>query len=545
MDVPKDVAKTLGPVRQPPLTAGNGSVRPLWRTASRVTKALVRVGTPSIAAAAIMLAACSERSPTSETPATATLTVSLAASPDSGEAPLSATLTATVSGTAQGPFTYLIGCGNGQNRGGTVTERSYATQCEYSSPGNYRTSALISANGMTSSDSVVVKATEPPRPTVTLAADSLSVSHEGTVTLSWTSSHADSVTAFNAAAKPVLPDADSLFQKWSGRQASNGQYIVGPLYGPDTLTFGVVGYGNGSPDTARVTVAVRAPGAVLPAFGTALTLCEGDPGPAWNGVIGQCYADGAVLPDGKKYRAPAQGRTDRGLDAFYFTTAAKQCSKTSCSSEAKINDSFIGSPPLVNDSISIVGGWWLTGDYDPESVAFGATLFAHDSVTSNMWCIAFKAGPVDCQPAQLGSMAGNTIAANVASRDKNGRPVTEGDTIIRDPAHCGIFAPCYFSYYTVSATKGLRAVYMTFAWDECNRDVRDAAGVLGDGCPSQVALFDRFGNHYTPGTVKTWQFIEVAPPASDRAVLEILAWDGVNPPVVKRIHVYVKDGIFQ
>jgi len=68
-----------------------------------------------------------------------TLTVTLGASPSSGDEPLTSTLTATVAGTAVGPIDYNFDCGNGDAPGifNGVNNTTRTFNCTYANSGNY------------------------------------------------------------------------------------------------------------------------------------------------------------------------------------------------------------------------------------------------------------------------------------------------------------------------------------------------------------------------------------------------------------------------
>ena len=223
-----------------------------WPTAGAVTNgAHVLTAVASDAAGNVATSAAVTVTVANATP---TLSVTLSASPASGNAPLAGVdLMASVSGSATGPITYTFYCNRSdtgtsvsqpwalQIVGTTLTAPSAVDVCIYSQPGLYTAKVIAQRASLAAEARATVNASAPVSPVqVSLDASPTSVASGGSSALTWSTTNATACTASGG---------------WSGARATAGSASTGALTAAtNTFTLTCTGAGGTGSDSAVVTV---------------------------------------------------------------------------------------------------------------------------------------------------------------------------------------------------------------------------------------------------------------------------------------------------
>ncbi len=188
---------------------------------------------------------------------TPTLFVSLSANPSSGCAPLTnVSLTADVSGTAGGDISYFFDCTSDGTweKIYTTSATSYTASnlCNFSSTGNYLAKVRVVRENQSAENTTQINVYSCylpyyPTPTVDIKANGsdgpITISHNTSATLTWTSSNTTSCYASG---------------DWSGSKPTSGSESTGNL--TSTKTYNIFCSGPGGTDSDSVTIYVRAVG---------------------------------------------------------------------------------------------------------------------------------------------------------------------------------------------------------------------------------------------------------------------------------------------
>jgi hypothetical protein len=179
-----------------------------------------------------------------------TLSVSLSADPSAGCAPLSnVSLTANVSGSALGTITYFFDC----NSDGTwekiysTSQTSYTASnlCSFSLPDNYSAKVKVERGSLSAENTTQIRVYNCyGLPSVDLKVNNsdgpITISSGDSITLTWTSSNANSCTASGG---------------WSGSKSISGSLTLTNL--TSSKTYAITCSGPGGTDSDSVTVYVQ------------------------------------------------------------------------------------------------------------------------------------------------------------------------------------------------------------------------------------------------------------------------------------------------
>jgi len=174
---------------------------------------------------------------------------SLSANPNSGCSPLNnVDLISSVSGSASGEITYFFDCTNDGVWERTITSNdsvyTASDVCDYSSAGTYTAKTRVQREGLSAENTTQINVQSCYNaPSVNIKANGsdgpITISHNSSASLTWTSENVDSCYASNA---------------WSGSKSTSGSQSTGNLTSSRTYNITCSGSGGSVSDSVIVNV---------------------------------------------------------------------------------------------------------------------------------------------------------------------------------------------------------------------------------------------------------------------------------------------------